>query len=625
MGVRFNPETGEPIRSDADYSPNMNLQEDDFDHTIVYNRTGPGAYNPGNSSNQAPRTQNNAQNNPYGQGSAQRSPYGQNNPQNYPYGQGNARTHGQGNAQSTSYGQGGPQRSPYGQNNAQNYPYGQNSAQTGSYGQGNAQTGSYGLDGTQRSTYGQNNAQTNPYGGNTAQNNYPAQYGNPYGQPPGGTPGPSGKAKKPRKILLPIIIAVAAVCALVGIFFIAKKLLLKPGDEILLAAVKTAEGNQLAGMISETSSEFAKSNAYSTTIDLSESDDYDSAGLKGTVSVDYGKKELAVDGSFTSGGESVKGIFFMDASTIQAQLPDLSSYKLVYDYTTEPTGFIKDFFDEYGLQASAFNSVLQKFWTSKESSSAFQKDLVEITRKNFNSLGWKKTEKKAFTFNDKEIKAKGYTAVLTASAMNSWIKEYRSSYEKYLESTLPQDYLEAVGMSVSDFTDYFNDLEATEDVTVNVYLYKSKIVGIVLKNSEGKTAEVNIKGGAYPLENVSVTADGDETLALKGTTKGDTEELALSLYDGQEAASYSYNKKSGALSVTVYGETLDGTLKKEKTDLILDLSGENSGSVKLDMSFRISPKAAADTTKPTGTELNLNTASTEDLTPFLEDVYNHYN
>ena len=66
-------------------------------------------------------------------------------------------------------------------------------------------------------------------------------------------------------------------------------------------------------------------------------------------------------------------------------------------------------------------------------------------------------------------------------------------------------------------------------------------------------------------------------------------------------------------------------LKKEKTDLILDLSGENSGSVKLDMSFRISPKAAADTTKPTGTELNLNTASTEDLTPFLEDVYNHYN
>ncbi|MBP3878929.1 MAG: hypothetical protein J6D46_01305 [Lachnospiraceae bacterium] len=663
MGMRFDPETGEPIRTDTDYSPNMANPEDDWDCTIAYRRNEKGAYRPGNGSGQTPLRQDSAQNDPYGQTSARSGSYGQTGAQNNPYGQRNAQNtaYGQNNASGYPYGQRNAQNTSYGQGNAQNTSYGQNNASGYPYGQGNAQNTSYGQDNTQSSSYGQNafydsdertveSSRTgNPYvqgnsfdqGDSTMRNSYPAsgqnytsgsgssgaapESGNPYRQPGPGTAGPAGKAKKPKKILLPILIACAAICALVGIFFLAKNLLLKPGDQILLAATKTAEGNQLAGLFAESSKALAKSSASSTDLDLSVDFYGTPLSVEGNVSVDYNKKILSVEGSYGSGPENaIKGIFFMDDSMIQAQLPDVSSYKLVYDYTTAPTGFINDFFTQNGLSSSTVNSLLQQIWSTKETANSWQEDLVAITRKNFNALDWEKTEKETFLFNDKDVKAKGYTAVLTASAFNSWVGEYKSSYEKYIESSLPQDYFSSLGLSASDFSSAFDNIQINEDLTINVYLYKSKIVAVRLVSSGGGSLEIDIEGGAYPLENVVVTSDGSEIMALHGTTTGDTETMSVTAYEGQEAASYSYNTKSGALSVTAAGMTIDGTLKKEKDDLILEFNDQAISDYLFDASIRISPEAGAGSAAPSGTEINLNTASSEDLTPFVEDLSNYF-
>ena len=183
--MKFDPKTGEPISSGDAYSGN------DDDYTVVYNRNQPGTNKPGNGiSNQSPYMQNNGQNTSYGQGSAQSNSYGSNNAQNYPYGQNNI------------------QNNPYGQNNGQNYSYGQNNGQNYSYGQNNDQ---------QNYSYGQNNGQQNySYGQNTYPGNsgQGGQYSSSYDQPYPGVPGPTGSKKKPRKILLPIIIACAAICVL---------------------------------------------------------------------------------------------------------------------------------------------------------------------------------------------------------------------------------------------------------------------------------------------------------------------------------------------------------------------------------------------------------------------------
>ena len=448
--------------------------------------------------------------------------------------------------------------------------------------------------------------------------------GNSYRQPGPGPAGPAGKAKKPKKILLPILIACAAVCALVGIFFLAKNLLLKPGDEILLAATKTAEGNQLAGLFAESSKALAKSSASSTDLDLYADFYGTSLSVDGNLSVDYKKKELSVNGSYATDSGAASGIFFMDDSTIQAQLPDVSSYKLVYDYTTAPTGFINDFFTQNGLSSSTVNSLLQQIWSTKETANSYQEEIVAITRKNFNAMGWEKTEKETFLFNDKDVNAKGYTTVLTASAFNSWVGEYKSSYEKYIESSLPQDYFSSLGLSASDFSSAFDNIQISEDLTINVYLYKSKIVAVRLTSSAGNTFEIDIEGGAYPLENVVVTSDGTETMALHGTTTGDTEKMSVTVYEGQEAASYSYNTKSGALSVTAAGMTIDGVVKKENDDLILELNDQEINGLLIDASIRFSPKSGAGFSVPSGTEINLNTASLEDLTPFVQDLSNYF-
>ena len=617
MGMKFNPDTGEPIQSGTGYSPNTPYSNGggyNDDYTVAYNRNGAGAYPSPNGRSSTYGGQSNSQNYPYGQGNTQSGAYGQGNSQNGAYGQGNA--------QSGAYGQGNSQNRAYGQGNAQNYPYGQGNTQNTAYGQGNAQNGAYGQGNAQNYPYGQGNAQNAAYG----QNTYPGsgaepQNGTPYGQPPySGATGSSNRTKKPRKILLPILIGLAAVCAAVAIFFIAKTLLLKPGDQILLAAKKTAKGSQLVEMISESSETLGKGSAYTATVDLSGESYESTIGLKGTFSVDYSKKVLSADGSVTTGSDPIAAILYMDDSKIQAQLPDISQYKLVYDYTTEPTGVLKEALDSSGISASVFNNILQNSWNAKKTSEDFEKDLISITRKNFNDMGWKKTEKRSFTFNDKEIKAKGYTAVLTPSAFSKWIGDYKNSYKKYMESSLPEEYLDKLDTSSSDYLSALDHINLEGDLTINVYLHKSKIVAIVVDSYDGNTFEIDIEGGAYPLENTKIKANGSDVLILHGTTSGDTETMAVSAPDGTEAASYTYNTKSGNFTITVSNIELNGTLKKEKKDLVAELRFSDDYIGEFNASVRISPEATAASRQPTGTEINLNTATSDDLIPFLQDV-----
>ena len=596
--MKFDPKTGEPISSGDAYSGN------DDDYTVVYNRNQPGTNKPGNGiSNQSPYMQNNGQNTSYGQGSAQSNSYGSNNAQNYPYGQNNI------------------QNNPYGQNNGQNYSYGQNNGQNYSYGQNNDQ---------QNYSYGQNNGQQNySYGQNTYPGNsgQGGQYSSSYDQPYPGVPGPTGSKKKPRKILLPIIIACAAICVLVGVFLIAKNLLLKPGDEILLAAANTAKGNQLAGVLTDCSKEFEKASGYSTDLDLSMSYSGSTVmSLKGTGSIDYSKKIISVKGNAltSESGNPIGANFYMDGSTFQLQVPDTSKYKLVYNYTTAANGeVITALCSQYGITTSALNSIFSNIWKAKDASADYQKQVISVTREKFNSLDWKKTEKETFTFNDKEVKAKGYTAVLTPSEFDRWVAEYKKIYENYIRSTLSEEVADAFGISASDLTSSFDNISIDENLTINVYLYKSKIVGLSLKYGNQGTIDVAVEGGAYPLENVIIRSDGGDSLELHGKTNGDVENMSLSFYSGQEAFSYTYNKKSGALSINAGGTTIDAVLKKDKDDLTLEFnSPESSYSVGYNMSIRVSPKVSGKSSQPSGTEINLNTASMEDFYEFGQELAN---
>ena len=99
--------------------------------------------------------------------------------------------------------------------------------------------------------------------------------------------------------------------------------------------------------------------------------------------------------------------------------------------------------------------------------------------------------------------------------------------------------------------------------------------------------------------------------------------MSLSFYSGQEAFSYTYNKKSGALSINAGGTTIDAVLKKDKDDLTLEFnSPESSYSVGYNMSIRVSPKVSGKISQPSGTEINLNTASMEDFYEFGQELAN---
>lgn len=452
--------------------------------------------------------------------------------------------------------------------------------------------------------------------------------GKPLGQP---EPTPVqdasySKGKKGRKNMLPVLIGGIVAAALVVVLVIVAAmsgLFLGKAGKVMMATANTFKDRPHFVAAFEDIAGILVQNKYTIAL----SGDMDDVQVKGELRNGGKEKQLSVQ--LKQSGSMVDLVAGIDSKNVKFQVPQLSNYVFVYDYTKTSTGYLAD---EMGDDTVEQLNAMLKSLTGQTDAEKFCTELFKIFTGELKSVSFVNAEKEEFTIDEKDVDCKGYTAVLTGSNMihvvdkveklvnDEYASLFQAAYAAEMEGYSSEDWKDA---AAEMFDGIREELEDMDDIEMTFYLYKNKLAGIVLRvPDQDAEAELCFEGGDYRMQNMTLKVDG-QRYRLSGSDEDKKEKFTLETRNGsdrEQVAKLEYNYDNGKFSVNLDGVTISGKLISSKSEVNLKISDVESYYYSVSPDLSITVKKGAKMEKYDGKQFDLGKADEDDYRELLEDI-----
>lgn len=449
--------------------------------------------------------------------------------------------------------------------------------------------------------------------------------GKPLGQPVQNASN-NNNGKSGKKSVLPFIIGGAAAVLVVVVLVVAavsSGLFLGKAGKVMMAAANTFKDRPHFVEAFEDTASILGQGKYTIAL----SGDVDGVEVGGELRNGGKEKQLSVQ--LKQSGSKVDLIAGIDSKNAKFQVPQLSNYVFVYDYTKTSTGYLADELGDDTLEQ--MNSMLESM-VEQTDVRKFYTDLFKICTSELKSVSFVNAEKEEFTIDDKDVNCKGYTAVLTGSNMIHIVDQveklvndkYASLFEAFFVADMSgyssTDWEEVSGEAFDDLRD---ELEDMDDIELSFYLYKNKLAGIVLRIPETDAeAELRFEGGDYRMQNMTLKVD-DERYRLSGSDEDSKEKFTLEARSGsyrEQIAKLEYNYDNGKYSVDLDDVKISGKLTSSKSEVSLKISEIGASYYSMSPDLDITVKKGAKMEKYDGKEFDLGKADEDDYMELIEDI-----
>ncbi|MDE6918148.1 MAG: hypothetical protein K2P39_15295, partial [Lachnospiraceae bacterium] len=334
------------------------------------------------------------------------------------------------------------------------------------------------------------------------------------------------------------------------------------------------------------------------------------------------------------GGSRIEMTAGIDSKNVKFQVPQLSNYVFVYDYSKDHTGYLVEAMGEDS--AEQLNFMLNYLMNDAEKNAKkMSAEIIKILNAEIKKVQFVNADKKTFTVDDKEVNCKGYTAIITSDNILHVSEQILDLMKKESYSLVEAVSSADFGMeeiSTSDLDDMYeemadelrDEMEYVDDIEVSFYLYKNKLAGIVIAVPEmDEKVEICFEGGDYRAQNILFKGD-DIRLRLTGTDNGSKESFdfkARSEGSGwEDIGSLEYNYESGKFSLDVEYMTINGKLTSSKSEVNFKLSDIGSSFYRVSPELDVTIRNGAKIEKYSDKVFDLGEADEDECMDLLTDI-----
>ncbi|MBQ3600251.1 MAG: hypothetical protein II992_03485, partial [Lachnospiraceae bacterium] len=413
------------------------------------------------------------------------------------------------------------------------------------------------------------------------------------------------KPKKKKLIWISFGIAFVALIA-VAVFFVSKIFFTNESKEIKNAMNKTFSSNNANYM--EIFNEIDKLDLKESTTTVSLSSDIFSMDMN----IASNEKKAQLNGTVQY--EGVEADYLLELSPEKCVLASeaLLPKMITYYVDGENNGYITEEFTEEQLKS--FNDMIKSLFETSKESKEVNNALVDAVKEEFENLEFEKVDEKKFEIGDKEIGCKGYKTVVTGENILNIYDAYVDSMVSYME-TLG---IEEEAISVEDLKDSI-DKEDTADLYF--YLYEGSVVSMEFTD-EKESIELRFLGKDSRMDHIEVWANGEKLVAIKNDKTGKTDNVVFTV-QGLNVLEFVYDGETGAFSISspVSSEipSITGTIEVGNDSVKFALDETYIPDLG-DVAISVGVSKGANFKEASGEELNIGTASEEEIQAYVEEV-----
>lgn len=298
-----------------------------------------------------------------------------------------------------------------------------------------------------------------------------------------------------------------------------------------------------------------------------------------------------------AGSTAVEVEAYMDDAQILFMLPNMLDYVFTIDRETFADD-IQNMIDigmldeETAEQLIQMNEGGEKDELSEEAVKELSEEIAAAWKTFYEKGKMEKADSKKVVVNGEERDGEGYTFIAsyedTAMLFTAVKDAYQNNEEVYklLETSLSSGY----GYDIEDLFDELQDSidEMTEETEegqaygISFYLYDGKVAQIYLEDEEEEDnyIQINIEGGNFPLENVSIVVsdelDGEVEIRREGSDSDGEYRVKYIIedeYDSKIVMDTRYTKESGEISFELLEDDyslifLSGSMEKADASTI---------------------------------------------------------
>ncbi len=297
---------------------------------------------------------------------------------------------------------------------------------------------------------------------------------------------------------------------------------------------------------------------------------------------------------------------------LRVQVPALSDYIFVYDYTQPKSDYM---IENFGSRLDALDEMLKGLYETKPEAE-YNSDLIKTIIEEGKKLEFTRVDAEEFEVDKEDRKCKGIATTITRDCMQNILDEV----EKVARESQDRTY----GYDVGYIEEYFDGIEENiaemEDVDVTFFIYKKKLACIRME-VEDTEAELCFLGGDTRMQNMQLNVDKEEVLRLEGQTVDGTETRKLFL-EGEEFLGLEYNRKDGALDITADGgrTLLSGNVVLEKDSFKASMDRIMVDGQLLDVTCSMSVEKGASFKTMEGKEFDLGRAKQNDMEGLFQEL-----
>ncbi|MCM1134330.1 MAG: hypothetical protein NC400_02035 [Clostridium sp.] len=329
----------------------------------------------------------------------------------------------------------------------------------------------------------------------------------------------------PAAVLAALILALVGIAAAAGLFGGKKRLLINAVGNVVsqsLDAIGEVWGlNEYEDLFADgqlsMEANFQIGNGVEASMDISKDGDISGAA----VDVGY------------SGSSLFQADLYIDKEEILLGAPKLTDTVFYVDRTNLEED-IEWLIEEYGLEADVADALKSLNEESRKDSN-MHKELGEAMRRlvgafseTYDKTKVEKIASKSLEVDGEERSCKGYSLTITTEQiqeLSALVREFYGSneaFQLYVDGMLSafygyssqEEFLETYNPDEL-LADFENEIgEQGRQVTMTFYVYRKNLAKLLADLGDGITAEWNVYGGNFPLENTEIIlTDGDEIRA----------------------------------------------------------------------------------------------------------------
>ena len=444
----------------------------------------------------------------------------------------------------------------------------------------------------------------------------PIDVSKPVAEATGGAGGAGDESKKGGFDPKFIIFGVIGLAVIAAIVFVLTSVVFSKRVRVEKAIAKTMNVDSQLYKDGKNLYNILKGKSYSITATI-DTDDYGSAS--GSIAVDDKDKQISVTADIEDVPEftALAGI---DSKSVKLEVPEISDYLFVYNYTEDKDGYITDMMDDSDIES--IDSLCKVIYEYSGGSDEYAKKVAKLTRDYEKKLKWKNAETKTYKVNDKKVKCKGYTTTIEKDLMLDYWDDFTDLYLEEFDS-LNKELKNLADTDLKDsFKDVRDELKSMKDVDVTFYIYKGALAAVDIDAGKSGSAAILFKGGDYRAQNIVLEADGDEVFEIKGSKNKDKESYTV-VVDGDDAMELTYDTKKGTLEIEYedYYDSYDYEFNIKSSGSSFTLSAEDMDVEGEDVTFTLEINNSGKIQKYTNKdEFDLGNADEDDFEDLIDSI-----